>query len=1254
MKHLMRNVLLLLLVSIMLLSFAACNEQSDGGSKAEGPLKIETVKVITPAYLDEPYDIMQILLPQDGVKYSATARYTDVTLDPETNEYSFQEHELEVKDLYFTPVSMKDTIVTITAKRGKETATKIVSVATTVRADPLDDLYKSTGTLGWAEAGISKSVSNDSRYLKGEDSKTSLHVKFDGVEPHEWGQSFLNLSSEMAQKYFTDQIWSNAIVTFWVYNPMDQDIEFQLVINDSTRPVMTDWTRVEGEFRRQFAKAGEWTQIFFSLRRLGTTHRLINNQYSAENLFVKMQYSGFSLTQNYQFEFYLDGLDVVPGENYPEIDTTYTFSDETLAQGWENMMQDTGWQGASTIYNHEEMMGDESTCSLEATFNSDKGPGSPFVVLNPEVMLGTAGMEELPDMTGGTLTAYFKFEGASPAVNVDLVKRYNNDWKFSNVLPMTLTSVGNGWYKGTVDVYDFDFNTARNDDIIRIRFTFSGITKASKVLIDTVKFDYVNKTKIKEAVDSDWINLPQDSGMTTAKLVKFSTDYKKAQGSVRSLQITAKNNETGIMTLSPEYAVIDGTWKQVPNMTKGVVSAYFYFGDKNPEAYMRIYNSSWKYCPEVAFNFESVGDGWYYGTIPASLFQGFSEGNSSKIIRISILIPAGYTVYVDGLMHDPNATIETKLDPEDVFASGIFTTSNFTGNFGCEVTTKETNNSKDAIHLWAKEPIGWPDAGVRFATPVDISGYTNLSVDVKAKDSHPWIGIKLYYMDKNGIEQSVIVGADFAEGDWQTLSVKLNEFTGADLTKVTGILLCVNYDNAFKAGLNNQFWLDNLKLTKAEIKPGERGQLFKAGENTYIELGGEDYASISFEYKLITDGTMTLILRDPSWTKYFGDFTFDANGLVWTYQTGITCEKLDDGYIRVTMVMDELNRSGIVDNRDNAPETIGVFDIFSWTTADGYVDNIQTVLDTSEPDEPTEPSEPTDPEEPEFRGTAFTAGTGVFMELTAAAYDTISFEYKLITDGTIGVILRDPEWSKYYGDFTFDANGLVWTYQTGITCEKLDDGYIRITLKLDELNRSGCLDNLDMAPATVGILDIYGGFTTASGYIDNIQCTEKEPEEQPLEINFIAGQECFIEVTPGDYEAVVFDYKLESDGEMRLILRDPNWSKYYGDFTFDANGLVWTYQTGITCEKLDNGYIRVTMIMDELNRSGVADNRDNAPETIGVIDVYSWTTVDGHMTNIQLLDEVPAAKSQKKAGVQMARFAATKVKFCLDTPIAVK
>ena len=58
--------------------------------------------------------------------------------------------------------------------------------------------------------------------------------------------------------------------------------------------------------------------------------------------------------------------------------------------------------------------------------------------------------------------------------------KFGKEWKFSNKLPMQLTAVGDGWYKGTLDVYDFDFGTPKNDGILRIRFTFSGISKSSK------------------------------------------------------------------------------------------------------------------------------------------------------------------------------------------------------------------------------------------------------------------------------------------------------------------------------------------------------------------------------------------------------------------------------------------------------------------------------------------------------------------------------------------------------------------------------------------------------------------------------------------------------------------------------------------------------------------------------------------------------------------------------------------------------
>ena len=389
---------------------------------------------------------------------------------------------------------------------------------------------------------------------------------------------------------------------------------------------------------------------------------------------------------------------------------------------------------------------------------------------------------------------------------------------------------------------------------------------------------------------------------------------------------------------------------------------------------------------------------------------------------------------------------------------------------------------------------------------------------------------------------------------------------------------------------------------------------FTAGVESYLEVTPDAYKIVRFDYKLASEGTMVLILRDPNWGKYYGSIEFNNDGQVWDYQTGITTEKLDNGYIRVTLMLDELNRSGMADNRDNAPDTIGIFDVFSSTTVDGHIDNIELLMEL--------------PQDEETLELEFTAGVESFIEVTPDAYKIVRFDYKLASEGTMVLILRDPNWGKYYGSFEFNNDGLVWSYQTGITTEKLDNGYIRVTMMVDELNRSGLVDNRDNAPETIGVFDVFS-WTTVDGHIDNIELLMELPQdEETLELEFTAGVESFIEVTPDAYKIVRFDYKLASEGTMVLILRDPNWGKYYGSFEFNNDGLVWSYQTGITTEKLDNGYIRVTMMVDELNRSGLVDNRDNAPETIGVFDVFSWTTVDGHIDNIELLKELPEQSSQ--------------------------
>ena len=1232
MNKFIRSTFLVILSILLLFCLAACKDRE---AEAGEPLVIETVKVLPKAYINEEYDLWEVIVIEDGVEYSATACYVETVLDPVTLEYSFNEYTLDVTDLSFTPVTLHDTVVTITAKRGSQTVTKVITIDTIIRAEPLDDLYKSTGPLGWAETGFTKTVNMDSRYIKDDEAGTSLHVKFDGIEPHEWGQLIMELSNETAQRYFSDQIWDNAIVTFWVFNPMEHDIEFQLSVNDHSYPVMTDWTREEGHFRRQFAKAGEWTQIFFSLRRMGTTHKLVNNQYSTEQLNIKVQYSQFSTTTNYQFEFYLDHLDVVPASAYPDVDTTFTASNETLEQGWENIMQDTAWQGASTIYSYEQMMGEGSTCSLEASFDSEKGPGSPFVVLSPEMLLGTNYMPKLPDMTGGTLTAYFKFENASKSVDVDIIKAEGKDWKFSNSLSMELSSAGNGWYKGIIDVNDFDFGSGQNDGVVRIRFSFSGISTKSKVWIDTVKFDYEPAVKVREPIEKDWINLPVDEGMTSVKSTDYSTSYKKAEGSVKSLKFTAHSDKPGVMTLAPEFAVLEGKMDAVPNMTKGTVHAYFYFGEQAPEAALRLYNTQWKYSQDISFSFEDAGNGWYYGTIPAGLFQGYPEGDSSKVIRISILIPAGYTVYVDGLMHYPNEEQIVELNPDDVFASGIFTVQDAIGKLGSEITKEITNGSADAIHVWADAKTGWPLAGVSFAMPMDISPYTELSLDVKAQNAHRWFSIKLGYLDANNVEQFSEVGMDFAQYNWQTVKVQLSQFTGADLTKVTKVMICVNMEDSFHNDGRNEFWFDNLKLIKPQTTPENRGQLFKGGENLFFEIPNADYSSISFDYKLVTSGTMTLILRDNTWLKYFGDYVFDADGEFSDY-AGISTEKLADGYIRVTMVMDELTRSGLADNRDNAPATINIFDIYTLTTADGYVDNVQGAVREEGL------SKAFNPEDILASGNivsdGFTGNTG--CELTSNDNALYIWGDNRTGWPIAGVSFDEPVDISAYTDISVDIKALNAYKWFSIKIGYLDSNGVE---QFSEIGKDFAQDDwqtiaiklsqfagLDLTKVTKFMICVnletgfYNGVRNEF-WVDNLKVTNQQSdplEPGGMELSFQANTNAFLTFAEGAFSAVQFDYKLESSGEMYLILRDGTWLKYFGDYAFNADGEFSDY-AGITTQKLSNGYIRVTMILSELQRSGCADNRDIAPATLAVFDVYGWTNVNGHIKNLQFLENIP-------------------------------
>ena len=315
---------------------------------------------------------------------------------------------------------------------------------------------------------------------------------------------------------------------------------------------------------------------------------------------------------------------------------------------------------------------------------------------------------------------------------------------------------------------------------------------------------------------------------------------------------------------------------------------------------------------------------------------------------------------------------------------------------------------------------------VSFATPVDISAYKDISVDVKAQNAWKWMEIKLFYMDINGVEQYASVGVDFTQDDWQTVTKKLSAFKNANLNKVTGILICVNFDDGFLAGGRNEFWFDNMKLTDGSGTP-DLGEPFAAGSDKQIVLENtEKLETLSFEYQITNDGTLSIAALNADWSKYFGYYEFNGEGNVWN-DSGIVCEKLDDGFIRVTMTLAELNRTNNADNRNNAPEIIdSLYISANMNTASGYIRNIQyTVGEGEEPTEPTEPTEPevTEPEVTEPSDTNYNIAVGTEIDVEDGAYDYITFEYQITNSGTLAIAALSPDWGKYYGYYEFNGNG---------------------------------------------------------------------------------------------------------------------------------------------------------------------------------------------------------------------------------------
>lgn len=295
-------------VCLLISIFSGCGV-NENNTPTEPAIPIILKENIPAASVGAAYDLSALIVEEDGVEYSYVACYTD----PETGKTE----ELKVRRGKVTPKAEADISVTVTAARGEESSSIQLVVPIRVSADIMDKLLASDGIAGQADTGVTKAVIKDSAFLQGETSTSAISVKFSN--PGNGGASILNLSHYALQAYYTAQVWRNAAVTFWVYNPMAEDVQFKLYSYNPQNEQTLQWDS-EKNTQVQTAQAGEWTQIAFSLYDMGITQPIVDSEHHSgvPSLQVLAHYDGSE-----SCSIYIDSVDVVHADSVETLNTGY-------------------------------------------------------------------------------------------------------------------------------------------------------------------------------------------------------------------------------------------------------------------------------------------------------------------------------------------------------------------------------------------------------------------------------------------------------------------------------------------------------------------------------------------------------------------------------------------------------------------------------------------------------------------------------------------------------------------------------------------------------------------------------------------------------------------------------------------------------------------------------------------------------------------------------------------------------------------
>ena len=217
--------------------------------------------------------------------------------------------------------------------------------------------------------------------------------------------------------------------------------------------------------------------------------------------------------------------------------------------------------------------------------------------------------------------------------------------------------------------------------------------------------------------------------------------------------------------------------------------------------------------------------------------------------------------------------------------------------------------------------------------------------------------------------------------------------------------------------------------------------------------------NIDFRFNSAKDTYINFMLGD-GWSNFYGYYRLNATGALAENYAGISATLLEDGYIRVTVVLSELTKV------NGSPAKIDLIYLHGgWTTAEGYIDFNPSVNPGI------------------IRGVPFTQGADYSVDFSPIALTetiNIDFRFNSATDTYINFMICDAEgtWNNFYGYYRVNANGSLGDNYAGVSISYLSDGYFRVTLVLSELTK------VNGTPTKINLFYIRGNWSNAEGYVD--------------------------------------------------------------------------------------------------------------------------------------------------------------------------